>query len=219
MEKTGGMRRDSVPSTLDGKSSSLSAPVQNNFFASSGTFCKENGGPSQRSGLFSAAAGIGNDNGSGDILMSDGSDGHGVSIICDIADSRSVGNIVDDICCGGSRMFCDDSLISGHVASPGMDRGGRTSSSAVIDRTSTPADSGAAYSNPSFPGLHGGTTAASAGHRNRAGVSISCDNLSSLELEMTYDPHGCIYGPEGCLTPDSAWKKHLEFLAYIPESY
>ncbi len=55
------------------------------------------------------------------------------------------------------------------------------------------------------------------GNATTSAASTSFDRLSSHELIMTYDPRGCIYGPEGHLTPDAVWKQHLEFLAYIPE--
>ena len=174
---------------------------------------QENNDQSKRSGVSAAAAISGNDK----MVMGGGSSkGRGTSIICDSSSSSSssssVGSIADDIICG-SAMCYDGS--NSQLTLNNYGRGSR-SGSAIIDRTSAPAP-GAGYSNSSVPTLLRGSAAGSTGHGNRAaGVSISCDNLSSLELEMTYDPHGCMYGPEGCLTPDSTWKKHLEFLAHIP---
>ena len=173
---------------------------------------QENNDQSKRSGASAAAAISGSDK----MVMGGGSSkGRGTSIICDSSSSSSsssVGSIADDIICG-SAMCYDGS--NSQLILNNYGRGSR-SGSAIIDRTSAPAP-GAGYSNSSVPTLLRGSAAGSTGHGNRpAGVSISCDNLSSLELEMTYDPHGCMYGPEGCLTPDSTWKKHLEFLAHIP---
>lgn len=135
-------------------------------------------------------------------MTTDHSSGRGVNIICD--SSSSMGSIARDSC---GRLCYDNSGSSSHHTISGRDSGSHGGS--AVDSTSTPT-SGTGYSNSGFVKRGGGNS-------NGAGITISCDSLSSLELEMTYDPHGCIYGPEGRLTPDSTWKKHLEFLAHVPE--
>eukprot|EP00903_Cladosiphon_okamuranus_P018872 g17358.t1 len=190
MDSTGG-REKSMPSPPTANPS-LSWPFPRNEFDPSATICKrqlspndghavenrhqpwqENDGP-QRSESIAAAGSSGTDS-----LMSYTSVDHGINIACDInSNNSSVGNIANDIC--GTTSFNTNNSNNRHTVNvhASNNRSGTATNKATALTSAT------TYADSAFPRLQGGN-AANTEHKNRAGISINYDNLSSAELEMT----------------------------------